>query len=217
MIKASFFLNFFLVGLSLPIVIYAFDYYIFSNTWRPEFCRLNPSKCVSNKIQPFFSIHGLWPQNNNGSYPSFCKPCEEFSLQKISQLKNKLLQYWSDTQKSIDYTFLQHEWEKHGCCSNLSLINYFNQSLELAIKWNFLKVWNSIDLFPTLFSNNKTIQTNLLQETAKDFCGNKCDFIINCDQNQYLSGYYITLNKNLDVYNNSTLKTNCNQNIIWGY
>ena len=209
--KPSFFINFFLVGLSLPVVIYAFDYYVLAKTWSPEFCLENPNVCLL-KPNPSFSLHGLWPQYKNGKYPSFCQPCEEFKKEKLNQLTGFIQKLWTNN-GIINYDFLKHEWEKHGCCSNISLFNYFNASLKLAEKWNYLRVWQSIEINPSY--ENKTISSSLMETTAKDFCGNKCDFALNCDNQQYLSGYYMTLSKEFDVYNNSGIKGNCDENIYW--
>ena len=208
--KPSFFLGFFIIGFSLPIAALAFDYFVLAKTWTPEFCYSNPSKCqLSSLIKQEFSIHGLWPQNKDGSYPSFCQPCEKFVKTKLKPFKKRIIQYWDDTFNSIDWSFLQHEWEKHGCCSNMSLLNYFDKTLELAQKWDYLLVWNSIGIKPTPISANITYHKDILESSAKDFCGNKCDFVLTCDKNQYISGFFMTLDKNLSVYNNSGIEGNC--------
>jgi len=81
-----------------------------------------------------WSIHGLWPQYNKGSYPSFCKPVE-FNIDKLSNIKDKLELYWH-SDRGNDPHFWKHEWEKHGSCmfNNCDEFHYFNTALELYQK-----------------------------------------------------------------------------------
>src|SRR5580692_6196384 len=48
-----------------------FDYYLLNLSWSPEFCYTHPSatECASH---PAFVLHGLWPQNTDGTYPQNC-------------------------------------------------------------------------------------------------------------------------------------------------
>ena len=60
-----------------------------------------------------FVLHGLWPQNNDGSYPTFCSDAPAPA----------------DLAKSLDITpdlaLLKHEWAKHGTCSGVSGTRFF--------------------------------------------------------------------------------------------
>src|ERR1700729_345831 len=48
-----------------------FDYYLLNLSWSPEFCYSHPSatECAG---RPAFVLHGLWPQNTDGTYPQNC-------------------------------------------------------------------------------------------------------------------------------------------------
>ena len=89
-----------------------FDFYLLNLSWSPEFCYIHDTspECAS---RPGFVVHGLWPQNNDGSYPVSC-----------SQRPGP-----SNPQANLDMTpdisLLQHEWEKHGTCTTLSPDRYF--------------------------------------------------------------------------------------------
>lgn len=84
-----------------------FDYYLLNLSWSPEFCYSHRSapECASH---PTFVLHGLWPQNTNGSYPENCSdapgPADPTSFSDIYP----------------DQGLLQHEWQTHGTCSGLS-------------------------------------------------------------------------------------------------
>ena len=49
----------------------SFDYYILALTWVPGFCAGHGSDQECSKGLGF-ALHGLWPQFENGSYPTFC-------------------------------------------------------------------------------------------------------------------------------------------------
>ena len=59
-----------------------------------------------------WSIHGLWPQYADGSYPSYCKKVF-FDLQALQPIIDKLNIKWC-SDKGTNEKFWQHEWEKHG-------------------------------------------------------------------------------------------------------
>lgn len=61
-----------------------------------------------------FVLHGLWPQNNDGSYPHNCStgpaPADPSQYSDIYP----------------DQSLLEHEWTTHGTCSGLSADDYFS-------------------------------------------------------------------------------------------
>ncbi len=91
------------------------------------------------------SIHGLWPNYANGSYPSFCKNVE-FDFDKLSPIIKELRDYWDlpgDIGKD-ELNFWKHEWHKHGSCMFIELteLEYFKKALELY----FYIMENGIDI-----------------------------------------------------------------------
>jgi len=91
---------------SLPIGS-GFDYYLLNLSWSPEFCHSHPDapECASHST---FVLHGLWPQNYDGTYPENCSsapgPSDPSAYKDIYP----------------DQGLLQHEWRTHGTCSGLS-------------------------------------------------------------------------------------------------
>ncbi len=82
-------------------------------SWSPEFCQTHPTaaECASH---PAFVLHGLWPQNNDGTYPHNCStapgPADPSQFSDIYP----------------DPSLLAHEWATHGTCSGLSPDDYFS-------------------------------------------------------------------------------------------
>jgi ribonuclease T2 len=94
-----------------------FDFYLLDMPWGPEFCSIAD---VSPQCKPqrSFVVHGLWPQNNDGSYPVFC-------AQEPGPL---------NPQENLDITpdlhLLAHEWDKHGTCSARGPQRFFQMERE---------------------------------------------------------------------------------------
>ncbi|HEX7158433.1 MAG TPA: ribonuclease T2, partial [Edaphobacter sp.] len=89
-----------------------FDYYLLNLSWSPEFCSTHPNapECAQHLT---FALHGLWPQNADGTYPQNCSNAPGPS--DPSQ--------YSDIYP--DSSLLQHEWRTHGTCSGLTPDAYF--------------------------------------------------------------------------------------------
>ena len=89
-----------------------FDYYLLNLSWSPEFCYSHPdaAECASH---PTFILHGLWPQNTNGTYPENCSnapgPADPAAFKDIY----------------ADSGLLEHEWRTHGTCSGLNADVFF--------------------------------------------------------------------------------------------
>ena len=89
-----------------------FDFYLMNLSWSPEFCSIEGTspECAA---RPGFILHGLWTQDNDGSYPVFC------SEQPAP----------ADLARNLDITpdiaLLQHEWAKHGTCSGVGPERFF--------------------------------------------------------------------------------------------
>jgi ribonuclease T2 len=89
-----------------------FDYYLLNLSWSPEFCYSHPTaaECASHST---FVLHGLWPQNNDGTYPEDCSsapgPADPSAFSDIYP----------------DSGLLEHEWHTHGTCSGLNAGDFF--------------------------------------------------------------------------------------------
>jgi len=88
--------------------------------WAPQFCSSHGSSASPTECDPQkhfgFVVHGLWPENTNGSYPQSCSTAKQVSQDIIDQMMPIM----------PDAGLMQHEWSKHGTCSGLSMQDYFN-------------------------------------------------------------------------------------------
>ncbi len=99
-----------------------YDYYLLNMSWAPEFCStlrtLSPAEQAARTSTECttphgFVLHGLWPQNFDGSYPATCatRPGPAHPEQNLDM--------------TPDLSLLQHEWAKHGTCTTLAPDAYF--------------------------------------------------------------------------------------------
>ncbi|KAK7292769.1 hypothetical protein RJT34_15622 [Clitoria ternatea] len=135
-----------------------FDYFALALQWPPTYCRRATRCCSSNACcrgsnsPTVFTIHGLWPDYNDGTWPSCCTK-SEFDPKEISTLTNALEQYWPSLSCSSPRSchgrrgsFWAHEnlvhvhrVKKHGTCSYPVVRNeyeYFLTTLNVYFKYN---------------------------------------------------------------------------------
>ncbi|WP_263365126.1 ribonuclease T2 [Edaphobacter bradus] len=124
----------------LPTAPQNFDYYLLNLSWSPEFCyshRTAP-ECAQHLT---FVLHGLWPQNTDGTYPQHCSdapgPSDPSQFADIYP----------------DPGLLRHEWQTHGTCSGLSADAFFttarNAVQSVAIPPTLTQLTQQISLPPS--------------------------------------------------------------------
>jgi ribonuclease T2 len=155
-----------------------FDYYLLNLSWSPEFCYSHPSaaECAEHAT---FVLHGLWPQNSDGSYPENCSnapgPADPFEFKDIY----------------AEPGLLEHEWRTHGTCSGSSPEDFFRAARA---------AFHSVTIPPTLM--NLTHQTSMPPGdildlfTASNQSIPRSSLLLSCGNN-YLTAVEICLNKNL--------------------
>ncbi|KAK8717842.1 hypothetical protein V6N13_045095 [Hibiscus sabdariffa] len=102
-----------------------FDYFALSLQWPGTICRHTRHCCSSNACcrgsnsPTEFTIHGLWPDYNDGTWPACCARTQ-FDVKEISTLLDALEKYWpslycgkSSTCFSGKGLFWAHEWGTH--------------------------------------------------------------------------------------------------------
>lgn len=101
-----------------------FDYYVMSLSWTPSWCELegdarNSPQCDVD--QGFgFTLHGLWPQYESG-WPFFCRTAERDPSRTQTEAMTDIM----GTSGLAWY-----QWKKHGRCSGLSAVEYYETARE---------------------------------------------------------------------------------------
>ncbi len=126
----------------------AFDLYLLTLSWSPEYCHSHstPTECAAGRHFGFI-VHGLWPEFQNGGYPENCSnapgPTNPGSFLNIMP----------------DLSLIQHEWTTHGTCTGLSADSYFG-----LIRTAFMAT-----KIPTEFSAPHVQQTFSAMQIRSDF------------------------------------------------
>jgi ribonuclease T2 len=155
-----------------------FDYYLFTLSWSPEFCSSHPDKpeCGSGAR---FVVHGMWPENNDGSYPEECSDAPGPS---------NPAQY-SDLYP--DQGLLQHEWQTHGTCSGMSADAYFNAMRHL---WQSVKIPEPLaDVSSSISLTPDQIITGFVQANHGTSTAN---YTVGCGNN-FLTQVQLCVDKNM--------------------
>lgn len=117
----------------------AFDYYVLSLSWSPNWClregdARNSPQCDRGKDLGWI-MHGLWPQYHRG-YPSFCQTANRPPSRSMT----------SDMSDIMGTSGLAwHQWKKHGTCTGLSATDYYALSREAYARVIRPKVFRKLD------------------------------------------------------------------------
>jgi len=99
-----------------PAVAGQYDYFLLSLSWSPSYCLTHDEDRAQCSKGYGFVLHGLWPQNFDGGYPENC--ANDAPLSAAAEARGATL--------FPSPRLLQHEWQRHGSCSGLSALDYFN-------------------------------------------------------------------------------------------
>ena len=88
--------------------------------WPESSCRqMNRThhRCHEPERLHGWTIHGLWPNRNDGSWPQYCSE-EKFDPKPIKDLVDEMSYVWPNLMEDRPfYDFWTHEYEKHGTCA----------------------------------------------------------------------------------------------------
>lgn len=158
--------------------------YVFAYSWTPGFC-MDTSYIGCSKPQEYwkthFTIHGLWPQYSTDGYPSYCSTEAFDSAVPTSIGMDTMTKYWPDvkySESSSNYdSFWEHEWTKHGTCSQLSQTDYFQDAIHLAETFDT----------PAYLSNN--IGKNISSYELRDEFGGEEYVSLQCNDFVFVGAY----------------------------
>jgi ribonuclease T2 len=155
----------------------AFDYFLLTLSWAPEFCHSRPDSPECGGHFGFI-VHGLWPQYSRGGYPENCgQQAGPGNPQQMLDLMP-------------DLHLIQHEWTTHGTCTGLSAVNYF-----ALIR----KIRNSVRIPPDLIAPARQL-TVTPEGLKQDFERanpelKDSEIALSCGSGPYLTGVEICFTK----------------------
>jgi ribonuclease T2 len=162
----------------------AFDYFLLTLSWAPEFCATNSKGSNTAECDPGnhkgLVVHGLWPQYDNGKWPQDCGGATSVPSSIVKQMQPIM----------PGNGLVQHEWSKHGTCSALSVQDYFGVIQKL---YHELKVPDNFQS-PSVSAQTSPIKIEKAFATAN--AAPPSAFRIACPQNEF-SAVEICLSKDL--------------------
>jgi ribonuclease T2 len=102
--------------IAAPSIAGRYDYFLLSLSWSPSYCLTHQEDRAQCSKGYGFVLHGLWPQNADGSYPENCAP--DAPLPAAAAARGSTL--------FPSPRLMQHEWQRHGSCTGLDALSYFN-------------------------------------------------------------------------------------------
>jgi ribonuclease T2 len=171
-----------------------FDFYLMNLSWSPEYCysHRDAAECAAHST---FVLHGLWPENKDGSYPENCS--NAFGPTNPAQYRDIY----------PEPELLAHEWQAHGTCSGLSPDAFF-QTARAA--------YHSVTIPPTLqtISSQRSLPPDQIIDlfAASNAAIPRSSFVVTCGHN-YLTAVEVCLDKSLRPFSCSGVRS-CRANTV---
>ncbi|KAL2809304.1 ribonuclease T2-like protein [Aspergillus granulosus] len=120
-----------------------------------------------------WTIHGLWPDNCDGTYEEFCDESREYSNitailqeQGRTELLSFMTKYWKDN-SGDDESFWEHEWNKHGTCINTIEPDCYTDYTPQEEVGDYLQ--KTVDLFKTLDTYKALAAAGITPSNSKTY------------------------------------------------
>jgi len=198
-------MNFLLVSLFLISYLIAanddqWDFLQFVQEWPPVTClKYSQQHCVVQSNVKDFTIHGLWPQRFDGSWPQFCDS-GNLNRSTLVPIEYDMQLLWpSFLMNNSCYDFWDHEWTKHGTCVAraspfvMNQFEYFLMTLNLRYRYNFADILLKEGVLP---DDEKKYPVSLIQKVLKRTIGVVPKLI--CHKKKFLHGVWLCINKNFE-------------------
>lgn len=197
-----------LISFLLFTSIFAWDYTLFVQVWPPSW--------IENQINftnDYFTIHGLWPQYWNGSWPEFCNKSEHFNSSKVQPIYNNLTEYWTNFKDPRQ--FWEHEFTRHLKCYEDIYSDPYNLFWYGLYNRTNLNIYNSLlknDIIP---SNNVNYSTNLINNVINKNFNTKV--IVTCTSKNILEEIRFCMTKYFQLFDCpvNEQKEACKSEYIW--
>jgi ribonuclease T2 len=92
------------------------------------------------------TIHGLWIEYNNNTYPEYCNKSIPFNVSDLQDLVPQLDVAWISYEGN-NTAFWEHEFEKHGTCfPTPDIYHFFDLGLSLWYSYDITDLFNKSGL-----------------------------------------------------------------------
>jgi ribonuclease T2 len=171
-----------------------FDFYLLNLSWSPEYCysHRDAAECAAHST---FVLHGLWPENSDGSYPENCS--DAFGPANPAQYRDLY----------PEPGLLVHEWQAHGTCSGLSPDAFFETARaafhSVTIPAQLQSVSSQVSMPPDQIIDLFAASNPAIPRSS---------FVVSCGHN-YLTAVEVCLDKNLHPVACGAVRS-CRANVV---
>eukprot|EP01130_Rhizamoeba_saxonica_P006680 TRINITY_DN2663_c0_g1_i1.p1 TRINITY_DN2663_c0_g1~~TRINITY_DN2663_c0_g1_i1.p1 ORF type:complete len:254 (-),score=35.29 TRINITY_DN2663_c0_g1_i1:291-974(-) len=188
-----------------------YDYLLFVQEWPSTLCNYGSKSCLKNAVGvDFFTVHGLWPERNDGSWPQFCSG-QKWDPQQVEPLRADMNKLWPSFYGDFN-SFWDHEWSKHGTCMAKDsvyvhdLFQYFNATIGLRKTYDFYYILSQKQIVP---DDKARYELSSITNAVEGWVGAKP--AITCKKGE-LDTIVLCVDKSLDLQDcNSHLSHGCGE------
>lgn len=174
------------------VTSHSWDFLMLVSQWAITEC-MDVYSCTASNL--YFTLHGLWPTNNDGSYPCTCTS-EAFDPNAISSIMGSMNKYWPSL-NGPNADFWSHEWTKHGTCAENVLateLDFFSTTLGLLGKYNTTQALAAASIYP---SNTKGFSISAFHAATSKAWGAQA--VVNCDNSGNIEEVAVCMDPNFNV------------------
>ncbi|KAB1219929.1 Extracellular ribonuclease LE [Morella rubra] len=113
--------------LALACASQGYDFFYLVQQWPGSYCDTTQGCCYPTTGKPAsdFGIHGLWPNYDDGSYPSNCDSNNPFDLSQVSDLTSQMQEFKQMVLESVHLSSsspaIPPAGQPHVTCSNSAI------------------------------------------------------------------------------------------------
>jgi ribonuclease T2 len=139
----------------------------------------------------YFTLHGLWPENADGTYPQTCSNAQ-FDPAQVAPIQASLDKYWVSLNGPSE-TFWAHEYEKHGTCATdvfPTELAFMNGTLALREAYDITPALATAGIVPSATATFSQAQFQAAVTKAFGYPA-----LLSCDNNGNVNGAVVCVSK----------------------
>jgi len=188
-----------------------FDYSLFVQLWPGSWIYEDTIKY--NFTNNYNTIHGIWGQNFNGSWPQYCNNKTQFNITMLTPIIDNLTMYWTNFVNASD--LWQHEFSKHMVCAMKTYpdpYKLFYVGLMLREKYNLYQLFADHDIVP---DNSIKYELNKLYYIIKQ--AYNVNVVITCEPDTILNEIRFCMDKDFNLFDcpDNLCKEQCKSGSVW--
>jgi ribonuclease T2 len=170
----------------------SYDFFELVQQWAITDCQ-DQFRCKAS--WQFFTLHGLWPQRNDGSWPSNCGGAA-FDPSVLAPIQQAMDTFWVSL-NGPSSTFWAHEWTTHGTCAAdvfSSQFDFFNSTLSYLSSYNITRALAAAGISP---DNSRAIPLSAFDKALEAALG--ATAVLQCDSQDRVEVATMCISKQGDL------------------